>query len=58
MILSLDALASRVLRAKNSLAPFASAFTRESYEDTLARLVEYLHAGDAYVVNMTQQLSL
>lgn len=43
---------------KNSLAPFASAFTRESYEDTLARLVEYLHAGDAYVVNMTQQLSL
>ena len=24
----------------------------------MARLVEYLHAGDAYVVNMTQQLSL
>lgn len=43
---------------KNSLAPFASAFTRKSYEDTLTRLVEYLHAGDAYVVNMTQQLSL
>ena len=43
---------------KRSLAPFSSAFTRTTYEEALARLVEYLRAGDAYVVNMTQRLSL
>lgn len=43
---------------KHALAPFDSAFTSSSYEATLARLIDYLLAGDAYVVNMAQRLTL
>ena len=43
---------------RRSLAPCSSDFTRAGYGDALARLVDHLRAGDAYVVNMAQRLRL
>lgn len=43
---------------RRSLAPCSCDFTRAGYGDALARLVDHLRAGDAYVVNMAQRLRL
>ncbi|WP_188861812.1 aminodeoxychorismate synthase component I [Marinobacterium nitratireducens] len=38
-------------------APFANDLSREQYNDALARIDDYIHAGDCYQVNFTQRFS-
>lgn len=40
------------------LAPFTSPFTAQTYQDALARMVEYMLDGHIYVANMTQTLTM
>lgn len=37
--------------------PFVSNFTREVYLERLQRIIDYIHAGDCYQVNLTQCFS-
>lgn len=37
--------------------PFTSNFTREVYLERLQRIIDYIHAGDCYQVNLTQCFS-
>lgn len=47
-----------LVSADTALADFSSNFSRGAYEATVARVQEYIRAGDVYQVNLSQRLEV
>ena len=44
-------------KVKDGNVVFSSDYDREAYENTIRRVIEYMRAGDIYVMNMTRRIT-